>query len=389
MPLPSNPSGRRPTGRVPGRPAAGRPPVPPPAPPVAEGAPPGRRGRGPEEPPPDKRLIWGGVGAGVLLVAIILIVHFAGRETPPEEPKKNTEKGGTAVEKFPSPDTPEGVAELKKMFDRAEPAKIKKYIAGINAETAAKIKEILVPYMLRCDAGTSFNDAFAIATLLGGQKDERVLNKVLELGMKKDAAHSLLAAYGAMGASAVIEKAKADGGQNTEVFEKMLAECKTEEAVGPIREAAEGCEVASVAWICGDALYWRKMPIKLERVNSWLADANGRAQMSGVRQMSVQKEGDRDAALIPFSKAEAALEARKAVLEVASRDRTLSRDLIRNLMQIEDPEFFEDVTLALKHFKLFEYIPDLEAITGSSMGTARSRTAGRVAQELKFARGDK
>ncbi|MBI2921293.1 MAG: hypothetical protein HYY18_09450 [Planctomycetes bacterium] len=336
----------------------------------------------------DKRLLWGGIGGGVLLVAIILIVHFAGKGDEPE--KKKTDSGESSSEgRFPSADTEEGRAAIKKMFDMGDPIKLRKYINGINPETALKVKDVLATYMQRLDTGSSFDDAYKLATLLASAKDDRVLQKIIDLGMKKKDAHTLLRPYAAAGASAVIARATADAGGNVDTYASMLRDCIGAGSEDPIRAAAEGSEVAAVAWICGDELYERRIPIKPERAQAWLADSNPRAQASGVRQMSVQKDFDRDAALAPFAEAAAALEARTALLNCAAKDKTLSRDHIRKLMQIDDLEFFEGIVFELTKYKLIEYIEDLEKIQEARMGSGIGRTAGRTVQQLKNVRGDK
>ena len=286
---------------------------------------------------------------------------------------------------------PEGKAAVKKMFDAGDPVRMRRYIAGISPVTAVNIKDILIPYLLRLDAGASFNDAYNVALLLANAKDEGVLQKILDLGLKKKDAHALLVKYGAMGAEAVIQRALKDEG-TFDMYKSMLAECKLDEAVEPIRGAAETSENARVAWLCGDALYYRQkpVPIALDRAKAWLAATDPAGQSSGIRQMALQKESDRDAALLPFTKVEAAKEVRLTVLEVASRDKTLSRELIRNLLNIQDYEFFQDVAVGVEQARLFEYIEDLARISddGDRDGATR-RLAGSKSQSLKSARGDK
>lgn len=336
----------------------------------------------------DKRLLWGGIGGGVLLVAVILIIHFAGKDDEPV--KKKTDKEESSAEgRFPSADTEEGRAAIKKMFDLGDPIKLRKYINGINPETALKVKDTLATYLQRLDAGSSFDDAYKLATLLSNAKDDRVLQKIIDLGMKKKDAHMLLRPYGAAGAQAVIARATADPAGNLDTYASMLRECLGEGSAEPIRTAAEGSEVAAVAWICGDELYERKIAIKPERAQAWLADSNPRAQASGVRQMSAQKDFDRDVALAPFAEATAAVEARTALLICAAKDKTLSRDHIRKLLQIDDLEFFESIVYELTKYKLIEYIEDLEKIQEARMGSGIGRTAGRTVQQLKNVRGDK
>jgi hypothetical protein len=364
--------------------------VPPPLPPEAGGGAPGRRGApAPEEGAvPDKKLIWFGVGGGVLVILLIVVFFYSGRNKT-EPVKKKAEETAATGERFPSHETEEGRAEIKKMFDSRE-ARCSKYVAGIGPDVVMKLKDIMIPYLVGLDTTISFDAAYGLAKHLGKANDDRVVQKVIDLGLKKKSAHDLLQTYGAMGAEAVIARATKENGANLDTYESLLTEsCKSDAAVPPIQACAETGAVAPVAWICGDVLYRRGKPIALARVQEWLASGEGRAQKSGIRQMSVQKDTDRDAAILPFSAKTADLEARRGVLEVASQDKTLSTEHIRNLLQIEDAEFFEEIAEVLQKRKLFEYIPDLEAVKESSMGTGRGRAAGRVAQTLKFARGDK
>jgi hypothetical protein len=162
----------------------------------------------------------------------------------------------------------------------------------------------------------------------------------------------------------------------------MVRECRLEECVEPIRAAAETCEVPEVAWICGDSLYERRAPIKLERVQAWLADASPRAQASGIKQMAIQKDADREAALMPFAAETAPSEARLALLECAAKDKTLSRELVRAVLKTDDLEYFESCMLIVVNYKMTELSPDLRAISENRPGTGIGRRAGGVAQQL-------
>ncbi|KAF0239779.1 MAG: hypothetical protein FD180_5176 [Planctomycetota bacterium] len=342
----------------------------------------GRRGEEPEKGP-DKRLIWGAVGAGVLIVAVVVGIQIAKKDPAPEkkpEDSKSTAKGEPVM----NLDTPEGRAAFEKMLSTAPPEKATQKIGALSAEGAVKIKEALIAHMLRQDAGRGLTDAWNIAERLSGLKDERILKKIIDLALVKTSAASLLKPYGAMGSQAVIDRAKAEPA-NAPAFTPLLLECRLAEAAGPMVAAAETCEIPEVAWICGDALYDREVPvaIKLERVQAWLADPSARAKASGVRQMALQKGTDRDAAIAPFTTAETPREIQIAVLDVLAKVRDLSTDHMRNLLAIEDLETFEECMKRISEKKLFEYIPELKKM-GESAGTQRGRRASKTANDLEF-----
>lgn len=388
MPLP-NPANRRNTGRMGSRPPAGPPatrragvPPPPQADPTdddAERPVAGRRGEAP--PGPDKRLIWGAVGAGVLIVAVVAGIHFA--KKTPVEPVKKTDEAKTPGQPKLNFDTPEGRAEFEKMLVVAPPEKVTKIIGGMSPEAAVKVKEILIPFMLRQDAGRGLTDAWNIADRLASLKDERVLKKIIELGFAKADAGSLLRPYGAMGSQAVIDVAKADKSKVDTCY-KLLLCCVQPDAAGPMVATAETCEIPEVAWMCGDALYEREppVPIKLEVVQAWLAGDSPRAKSSGIRQMSIQKNVDRDAAIAPFATAETPREIQIAVMDVVSRHRDLSPAHMRAYLNIDDQELWEEAVKRISEKRLFEYIPDLEELS-QRPGTYKARRAGNLADGLK------
>lgn len=393
MPPPNLPN-RRNTGRMGSRPPAGAPGTrrtgaPPPPPqqkqqidptdddadrPVA-----GRRGEAP--PGPDKRLIWGAVGAGALIVVIIVVFQIMKKD--PVEPEKKPDTGKSAGQQTLNFDTAEGRAEFEKMLVKAPPEKVTRIIGGMSPEAAVKVKDILIPFMLRQDAGRGLTDAWNIAERLSSLKDERVLRKIIELGFAKADAGSLLRPYGAMGSQAVIEIAKADKAKLDACY-KLLLCCTLADATGPMVATAETCEVPEVAWICGDALYEREVPvgIKLETVQAWLAADNPRARASGIRQMSVQKGVDRDAAIAPFATAETPREIQIAVMDVVSRHRDLSPAHMRAYLNIDDQELWEEAVKRISEKRLFEYIPDLEELS-QRPGTYKARRAGNLADGLK------
>ncbi|MEK7466779.1 MAG: hypothetical protein AAB074_05120 [Planctomycetota bacterium] len=341
----------------------------------------GRRGGEPEKGP-DKRLIWGSVGAGVLIVAVVVGIQIAKKDPAPEK-KPDGPKTTAQGEAVMNLDTPEGRAAFEKMLNSAAAQKVTGKIGALSPEAAVKVKDILIPHMLRQDAGLGLTDASLIADRLSGLKDERVLGKIIELALAKTTAAYLLKPYGAMGSQAVIDKAKADPAK-ADSFYPLLLECKLPDATGPMTVAAETCEIPQVAWICGDALYERELPvaIKLERVQAWLADAELRARASGIRQMALQKGTDRDAALAPFDTAETPRELQIAVMDVVSRHRDLSPSHMRAYLHIDDQELWEEAVKRISEKRLFEYIPDLEELS-QRPGTYKARRAGNLADGLK------
>ena len=389
---PPNPPNRRPTSRYGSRPPAG-----PPGTRRTGGAPPpradstdddadrplaGRRGGEPEKGP-DKRLIWGAVGAGVLIVAVVVGIQIAKKDQPPEttpDGPKATAKGEPVM----NLETPEGRAAFEKMLNTAPAEKTTQRIGALSAEGAVRVKDALIAHMLRQDSGRGLTDAWNIAERLSGLKDERVLGKIIDLALEKNSAASLLKPYGAMGSQAVIDRAKADP-TKAEAFSPLLRECKLAEAAGPMVAAAETCEIPEVALICGDSIYDREVPvaIRLERVQAWLADPGVRAKASGVRQMALQKGTDRDAAIAPFTTADTPREIQIAVLDVLAKIRDLSTEHMRKLLAIDDLETFEECMKRISEKKLFEYIPDLKAM-GEAAGTQRGRRASKTADDLEF-----
>lgn len=349
-------------------------------------APPGRRGE--QEPGIDKRLLWGSVGAGVLLVGIIVAIQLSKKS--PEEPakKKDSGKEVAAADRMPNPDTPEGRAEIERGFVNWPPAKISKFIGVLSPDSATKLKDILIPHMLRMDEHAGFTDAWNIAERLWRLKDERVLGKILELALKKASAASLLKPYGAMGAEAVIAKAKGDAA-NLPAYALMLKECSLEEANAPLVAAAETCDVPAVAWVCGDTLYDRDVPIQLARVQAWLADPNPLAQASGVRQMSLQKGTDRDAAIAPFTAAETPLEIKKAVMRVVAKHKDLSKDHMKRMLNLEDQETFEECMAVLTEQRLVDYIPELEEIAAGPRNFKFRRVSKAIDDLKNFQKGMK
>lgn len=331
---------------------------------------------------PDKRLVWGAVGAGVLIVLVIVIFQVA-KKKDPETPAK-ADPGKSAAKQTLNFDTPEGRAEFERLLMTAPPEKVTNIIGSMGAEAAVKVKDILIPFMLRQDAGRGMTDAWNIAERLAGLKDERVLKKIIELGLVKPSIGVLLKTYGAMGSQAVIDAAKADPSK-LDAYYKLLVCCVQDDAAGPMVAAAETCEVPEVAWMCGDALYNRnpRTPVKLERVQAWLAGESLRGRASGIRQMALQKGADRDAALAPFATTEAPLELKCALLDVLAEIRDLSREHMRNLLAIEDLEVFEECMKRISERKLFEYIPELKKI-GESAGTQRGRRASAAVTQLEF-----
>lgn len=318
-----------------------------------------------------------------MLIILVIVIFQVAKKKEPESPAK-ADAGKSAAKQTLNFDTPEGRAEFERMLMTAPPEKVTNLIGSMGAEAAVKVKDSLIPYMLRQDAGRGLTDAWNIAERLAGLKDERVLKKLIELGLVKPSIGVLLKTYGAMGSQAVIDAAKADPSK-VEGCYKLLLCCVQEDAAGPMVAAAETCEVPEVAWMCGDALYARnpRTPIKLERVQAWLAGESPRGRASGIRQMALQKGADRDAALAPFATVESPLELKCALLDVLAEVRDLSVEHMKNLLAIEDLEVFEECMKRISERKLFEYIPELKRI-GESAGTQRGRRASKTASDLEF-----
>src|SRR5262245_6386061 len=137
MPLP-NPSNRRPTGRIGARGPASRPPsVRQPASPRPQAEDPmedddrgvaGRRGAPPQSSQ-DKKVIKYGLIGGVAIVLMWVGIGIATKKAP-EPPPKETPKVVTSTG-WPSADTPEGRADIEKMFNSAQPDKLHKYLSTI------------------------------------------------------------------------------------------------------------------------------------------------------------------------------------------------------------------------------------------------------------------
>lgn len=398
MSNPNPPSRRGPGGRVPGRP-----PAPPPGRPAGgrpstvrggvPRAPQAPQGEGGPEAGPggvDKRILWAAGGAAVLILVVVVALNMGKGKPPPAKKSADGEATASGVIRFPSVDTPEGREEIRKMFEQLDYTRCRKYISAISKVTAAKIPDILVPYLMRLDAGAGFTEAYSLARLLEDANDPRVVGKIIDLGLQKKDAMSLLRTYGAAGSEIVIARATeaAKAGADLAPYEAMLTECLHKEgAAGPLRQTAESGEIAAVAWICGDALSRNKLPISEARVRAWLAEAEPRAVMSGIRQASVQTSMDRDAAILPFTTPETSIEVRRVVLEVAGPDATLSKQLIGNLIQIDDLESFEDVCAKLVECRRRDFAPELQAVSDARTGSAIGRRAGNTAQQLSGSAG--